>query len=131
VTCQPIQPWVRPIEERINAAIAALEAVELAGEKITTPLDFGSVVWRAWGERGKPELVLLHGGSGSWGHWIANVLPLAESNRVLVPDIPGFGDSAVPPAPHAADDVARALRAGLDMVLDRTAITSPVFPSGR
>ncbi|MEI8305176.1 MAG: alpha/beta hydrolase [Burkholderiales bacterium] len=53
----------------------------------------GPMVWRSWGE-GDP-LVLFHGGSGSWTHWVRNIGPLASAGRqVWVPDLPGFGESA-------------------------------------
>ena len=44
---------------------------------------------------GEP-LLLIHGGHGSWVHWIANIDMLAEHRRVLALDLPGFGDSADP-----------------------------------
>jgi len=47
--------------------------------------------WRTFGS-GSP-LVLIHGGHGSWMHWLRNVRPLARSHCVLVPDLPGFNDS--------------------------------------
>ena len=47
--------------------------------------------WRLFGD-GEP-LVLVHGGHGSWLHWIRNIEALAQTHRVLVPDLPGFGDS--------------------------------------
>ena len=75
----------------------------------------GSIVWRSWGA-GSP-LILLHGASGSWTHWIRNVLPLAARFRVLVPDMPGFGDSDTPPEPHTADCLADLVAAALDVVL--------------
>ncbi|WP_404863504.1 alpha/beta fold hydrolase [Georhizobium sp. MAB10] len=56
-------------------------------------------VWRQWGE-GAP-LVLLHGGAGSWLHWVRNIAALMASYRVLVPDMPGFGESS---AADPADD---------------------------
>jgi pimeloyl-ACP methyl ester carboxylesterase len=37
--------------------------------------------------------------------------------RVLVPDMPGFGDSDAPPEPHTADGLADLLAAWLDVVL--------------
>jgi pimeloyl-ACP methyl ester carboxylesterase len=80
-----------------------------------TRLSTGAMVWRAWGE-GRP-LLLLHGASGSWTHWIRNILPLAAHFRVLVPDMPGFGDSDTPPEPHTADGLAAAVAAGLDALL--------------
>lgn len=75
----------------------------------------GAMVWRSWGAG--PPLVLLHGASGSWTHWIRNVLPLAARFRVLAPDMPGFGDSADPPEPHTADGLADLVAAGLDVML--------------
>lgn len=54
------------------------------------------MTWRAYGA-GTP-LVLLHGGHGSWLHWARNIETLAASHHVLVPDLPGFGESdALPP----------------------------------
>lgn len=47
--------------------------------------------WREWGQ-GQP-LVLLHGGHGAWMHWARNITALSQRFRVLVPDLPGFGDS--------------------------------------
>lgn len=81
----------------------------------TTPFVGGTMVWRAWGQ-GRP-LVLLHGATGSWTHWILNIAPLAERFRVLVPDMPGYGDSDVPPEPHSADGLADILAAGIDLVV--------------
>jgi pimeloyl-ACP methyl ester carboxylesterase len=72
------------------------------------------MVWRSWGA-GLP-LVLLHGASGSWTHWIRNILPLAARFRVLAPDMPGFGDSDAPPEPHTADGLADLVAAGLDVI---------------
>lgn len=48
--------------------------------------------WRIWGT-GTP-LVLIHGGHGSWMHWIRNIEALSLHFRVIVPDLAGFGDSA-------------------------------------
>lgn len=114
---QPLRSSRLPFSGRVDAAIAALQTIEAAGKKIATPLGNGSLVWRIWGERNKAELVLLHGGSGSWNHWVENVLPLARSYRVIVPDMPGLGDSDFAPSIQSADDVARAVQTGLDTVL--------------
>jgi len=61
--------------------------------------------WRQFGE-GSP-LVLLHGGHGSWMHWLRNVQALAQQHTVWVPDMPGFNDSdALDPVPHGQDRMA-------------------------
>src|SRR5215831_4771929 len=92
--------------------VATIEA--LASRRHTRAAG-GSMVWRAWGE-GRP-LLLLHGASGSWTHWIRNILPLAEHFRVLAPDLPGFGDSDALPEPHTAERLADGVVSGLDEIL--------------
>jgi pimeloyl-ACP methyl ester carboxylesterase len=91
------------------AAIVA--DVEGRAEIRRTPCGAGSMVWRIWG-RG-PPLALLHGGYGSWTHWIRNVEPLAKQHRVLVPDLPGLGESDLPSEPDQAQSSAEAVAAGL------------------
>ncbi|HTI57054.1 MAG TPA: alpha/beta fold hydrolase [Verrucomicrobiae bacterium] len=83
--------------------------------RTVTEVASGAMVWRAWGAG--PPLVLLHGASGSWTHWIRNVLPLAAHHRVLVPDMPGYGESDAPPEPHTADRLAELVTAGIDRML--------------
>jgi 2-hydroxy-6-oxonona-2,4-dienedioate hydrolase len=93
----------------------ALRVLALA-QRHETPCGDGRMVWHAWGQ-GEP-LVLLHGGSGSWTHWLRNVQALAAAGRrVLVPDLPGFGDSAVPPGNQDADGVVAPLADGLRALL--------------
>lgn len=48
-------------------------------------------VWRRWGQG--PAIVLLHGSGGSWTHWARNIDALSRTHTVLVPDLPGHGDS--------------------------------------
>ncbi|MET0507368.1 MAG: alpha/beta hydrolase [Burkholderiaceae bacterium] len=79
-----------------------LARVEAQSRRITTPCGDGDLVWHEWGA-GEP-VVLLHGGSGSWNHWVRNVPALVAAGRqVLVPDMPGFGDSAAAPGVVDAD----------------------------
>lgn len=53
-----------------------------------------TVCWRGFGS-GSP-VVLVHGGHGSWLHWVRNIEALAARHTVWVPDLPGFGDSDAP-----------------------------------
>jgi len=44
-----------------------------------------------------PDLVLFHGGMGSWRHWVRNMDALAERFTVHALDHPSYGDSASVP----------------------------------
>ena len=44
-----------------------------------------------------PDVVLFHGGMGSWKHWIRNIEPLAARFTVHALDHPGYGASAAVP----------------------------------
>ncbi len=97
------------------AAEALLARIDAAARRVETPCGDGSMVWRVWGEG--PPLVLFHGGSGSWRHWVRNIEALAAQRTLICPDLPGLGESAMPapaldPAPIAAE-----VRAGLARVL--------------
>jgi pimeloyl-ACP methyl ester carboxylesterase len=71
---------------------------DLAGvQRHVTQCQGAATVWHTWGEADRPVVVLLHGGSGSWTHWVRNIAALRDAGwRVLVPDLPGFGDSDLP-----------------------------------
>lgn len=72
-----------------------------------------SMRWRVWGQG--PRVLLLHGGHGSWVHWIKNIEALATNFEVIVPDLPGFGDSGAVPG---AASGARALDQMADCLVD-------------
>jgi 2-hydroxy-6-oxonona-2,4-dienedioate hydrolase len=94
---------------------AELRAVAAQARRAETPCGLGSMVWRAWGE-GRP-LVLLHGGSGSWRHWLRNIPVLAANRMVVCADLPGLGDSDMPPEPASPESIAAILRDGLGRIL--------------
>ena len=72
------------------------------------------MTWRRWGDG--PPVVLLHGGHGNWRHWARNVEVLATRHTVLVPDLPGYGDSS-PPADHTLESMVTVVRRSLDELL--------------
>ena len=84
------------------------------GQRVTTAFAGALTVWHAWGQVQQPAVVLLHGGSGSWTHWVRNIAPLvAQGWRVLVPDLPGFGDSDLPEGCSDVDALPEPMHAGL------------------
>lgn len=95
---------------------AEIDAIDARAQLSRTPCGEGEVVWRSWGA-GTGTLVLLHGGSGSWRHWLRNIEALSARYRVLAADIPGLGESAMPPDAQDIYDVARPLAAGLAKLL--------------
>lgn len=98
-----------------------ISRVEALSQRIMQSYAWGDAVWHVWGagqvaEQGlegqvagttsnasKLPLVLLHGGSGSWTHWLRNVEHLSHTRTVWALDIPGFGDSSLPDGMSDAD----------------------------
>ena len=44
-----------------------------------------------------PPLVFVHGLSGSWQNWLCQLPAFAETHRCIAMDLPGFGESPLPP----------------------------------
>ena len=99
--------------------VVFVEGVAAEAQRIETPCGDSAMVWRVWGNG--PPLILLHGGYGSWTHWIRNVLVLARRFTVIAPDLPGLGESSTPPEPHTAEGLAAIIVEGLDIVLSKDA----------
>jgi pimeloyl-ACP methyl ester carboxylesterase len=74
-----------------------------------------AIRWRIFGQ-GEP-LVLVHGGHGSWLHWVHNIDALARHHRLLVPDLPGFGDSDDLPEGAGMAELVTAFITSLDTLL--------------
>ena len=107
------------------------DALLATATRHTTPCGAGDLVWHRWGPAGGAPVVLLHGGSGSWTHWLRNIGPLAAAGHaVWVPDMPGFGDSAAPPDGQDADVLPGWLEAGLQQLLGDTPVALVGFSFG-
>lgn len=74
------------------------------------------MVWRIWGDDGFPPLVLAHGAQGSWNHWVRNIERLSRHRRLIVADLPGHGDSAMPER-EDHESISKALARGLEAVV--------------
>ncbi len=122
----------KPEDDRHRRRRAPLS--ELGGEKppapgwfadaLSEPAETGRVnssgveiVWKAWGRRGAPGLICVHGGTAHKGWWDAIAPFLARAGyRVVAPDLAGMGESgwreAYDMPGHAADMRAAAHDAG-------------------
>ena len=74
-----------------------------------------------FGGAGHP-IVLVHGLAVSSLYFVPLAKRLARSFTVLAPDLPGYGRSATPPRPLDVPELARALRAWLDLAGIESAI---------
>lgn len=96
-----------------------------------------TLCWREWGPGAEAPgpaagvpLVLLHGAYGNWMHWLRNIPALAARRRLLVPDLPGLGDSGAPADLDSATDHARALIEGLRQIVSAGAVDMLAFSLG-
>lgn len=104
-----------------------LSAALTGVQRLETLLNGAVMVWHAWGVPNHPTVVLLHGGSGSWTHWVRNIAPLRDAGwRVLLPDLPGFGDSDLPAGCTDVDDLPAHLHAGLNQLQNDGLCAGPV-----
>lgn len=104
---------------------AAIAAVAARCDHRVTRDGAQGVHWRLMGD-GRP-LVLLHGGYGSWLHWLTVIEALAERWRVACPDMPGFAESGGREPPYDPPRIAAALADGIDELFGRE---TPVAVAG-
>lgn len=71
----------------------------------------------AAGDASKPAVLLLHGFPGSAGYFRKVVTELSQATHVIAPDLPGFGESDVLPAPSFP-----AFGQAISELLDRLAV---------
>ena len=98
-----------------ETAQAMLERLDRTAQHWETPCGDGTMVWRGWGSG--PAVLLVHGGAGSWRHWVRTLAGLSQGHTVIAPDLPGLGDSARAPDPISAESVAALVGQGLDEVI--------------
>ena len=93
------------IESREEAA-EHLDRMAAEAARFEPRLGDHHTTWRRWGDDG-PAVVLLNGGTGSWMHWVRNIPALKDRYRVFVADLPGMGDSGLPPVMEPVEDLVR------------------------
>src|SRR5689334_1800473 len=104
---------IAPINDAATAR-SVLDRFERTARRQETSCGDGTMVWRLWGSG--PLVLLLHGGAGSWRHWIRNIDHLSRDHTVIAPELPGLGDSARAPDPIDATSVGAIITAGLNQV---------------
>ena len=84
-----------------------VEQFEKGSKKLFITTDETTVCWRIWG-KGQP-IIFLHGGYGSWRHWIKQVRYLSKDYKILIPDMPGFGESSDLTSDHTPENISKNL----------------------
>jgi pimeloyl-ACP methyl ester carboxylesterase len=113
---------------KTNNELEVIEHLDRIGKRWLLEHDGRVVCWREFG-KGIP-LVLLHGGHGSWLHWARNIEVLAASHRVLVPDLPGYGESDDLPANSGFSGLVNAVTISVDKLLDGASFDLAGFSFG-
>jgi pimeloyl-ACP methyl ester carboxylesterase len=104
--------------ENTNDPLAPVKRLDAEAQRSESPCGDGSMVWRSWGsQQSGPALILLHGGAGSWQHWVHTIPAFRATRRVIAPDLPGLGESANPPAGSDMAAIAAIVAAGIDSLL--------------
>jgi pimeloyl-ACP methyl ester carboxylesterase len=89
----------------------------------TTRLDEGALQWQYWpGPDDKLPLLLLHGGFGSWTHWIANLEALRQHRPLWTVDMPGLGSSGKMPKPQTVAHFCELILDGFDSLVGADAV---------
>jgi 2-hydroxy-6-oxonona-2,4-dienedioate hydrolase len=99
-------------EAQARALIAQLEQ---RSEARAAHFESSRIRWHRIGS-GLP-LVLLHGGNGSWLHWVRNIEALSQRHQLWLPDLPGCGESDELAAPASLDRLVAALRQNIDSLI--------------
>jgi pimeloyl-ACP methyl ester carboxylesterase len=113
-----------------NETKDSIFSVESLGTRIEVQVQGVLQVWHVWNKGAKDKLVLLHGGSGSWTHWLRNITVLSAAREVWALDIPGFGDSQLPPQASDVDDLVPYVIEGMRVIAEGEALDVIGFSFG-
>ncbi len=86
----------------VDAAVAEIDRLDALARHHDPRHNDQRVRWRQWGQ-GEP-VILIHGGHGSWLHWLRLIEPLSQRFSVWAPDLPSYGDSDDLAVPRHAED---------------------------
>jgi len=113
-----------------NDATDSILSIESLGRRVEVVVQGVLQVWHVWNQGATEKLILLHGGSGSWTHWLHNIRALSDTREVWALDIPGFGDSQLPPLAVDVDDLVPYVIKGMQAIGEGKALDVVGFSFG-
>ncbi|MBO6764179.1 alpha/beta fold hydrolase [Maricaulis sp.] len=90
---RPPAPLIQFAGEKPPAPDWFANALAKPTEAGTVTVEGATVCWKAWGQRGMPGLILVHGGVAHKDWWDSIAPFLADTRRVVALDLTGMGDS--------------------------------------
>ncbi len=103
-----------PFPTAASAEDVPSHAVAGAGEVHTASVEGDTISYRIVGSG--PSLLLLHGFSGSGTWWDSMIPELSQNHTLIIPDLPGHGDSSSRMQAYSYPHVAAQLFAMLDQL---------------
>ncbi len=93
---------------------AVLSALSQRAQHHWTELAGCKIAWQQWPSNATDAtpLLLVHGGFGSWNHWVSNIEALSEHYAVWTLDLPGLGCSGDLPRPWSTGQISELVLAG-------------------
>ena len=85
-----------PDETYADGDDATWMSVDWAGMTRRVVVEGGEVNVIDSGGADRPVMLFVHGLSGTWQNWLLNIPAFLDTHRVIAPDLPGFGESAMP-----------------------------------
>ena len=106
--------WSSCRTKHVESPAAVLSALSQRARHHWTEQSGCRIAWQQWPAKSADAipLLLVHGGFGSWNHWIANIQALSERYAVWTLDLPGLGCSGDLPKPWGTEQISELVLAG-------------------
>ncbi len=106
--------WKRFRTEALSAPDTFLSGLSRRAVHHTTHEQGCRLAWQQWPTQAgnARPLLLIHGGFGSWTHWVANIEALSKRFNVWTVDLPGLGSSGDLPRPWSTAGITERVLAG-------------------
>ena len=103
--------WNKSPEEVVRTVTGHAEIIQ-------TLFEGGVMTWHCWnGPKNELPLILLHGGWGSWTHWLRVIPSLVTRSSVFAADLPGMGNSTDIDPQVSIEVISSIVMSGIDQLL--------------